>query len=85
MEIDIDWLSMRGGWVGLRGVGMVKSSVLEKNVLWEEIRYFVTSLVDANKFADVALCIGLLRISCIGGLMLPLVRAVRECIRIVLL
>jgi hypothetical protein len=46
---------------------MVKSCVLEKNVLRCETRYFVSSLVEVKKFADVALCIGLLRISFIGG------------------
>ena len=53
LETDIDWLSMRMDWVGLRGVGMVKSCVLEKNVLRCETRYFVSSLVDVDRFADV--------------------------------
>ncbi|MDR2707738.1 MAG: ISAs1 family transposase [Nitrososphaerota archaeon] len=53
LETDIDWLPMRSDWVGLKGVGMVKSSVLEKGVLRCETRYFVSSLVDINKFADV--------------------------------
>jgi predicted transposase YbfD/YdcC len=53
LETDIEWLPTRFDWVGLRGVGMVKSSVLEKNVLRKETRYFVTSLVDVERFADV--------------------------------
>lgn len=53
LETDIDWLTKKAVWVGLVGVGMVKSSVWEKNVLREETRYFVTSLVDVEKFADV--------------------------------
>jgi len=32
---------------------MVKSSFLEKNVLREEARYFVSSLVEVEKFVDV--------------------------------
>jgi predicted transposase YbfD/YdcC len=53
LETDIDWLPMRFDWVGLKSVGMVKSCVLERGVLRCETRYFVSSLVEVEKFADV--------------------------------
>jgi len=38
-------------WAGLCAIGMVKSSVLEKEVLREETRYFITSLTDVSTLA----------------------------------
>ena len=52
LETEIDWLSQKPDWVGLKAIGMVKSSVLEKDVLREESRYFVTSLADVKAFAE---------------------------------
>ena len=52
LETEIDWLSQKPDWVGLKAIGMVKSSVLEKDVLREESRYFVTSLADVKVFAE---------------------------------
>jgi len=53
LETDVDWLTKKVDWVGLRGVGVVKSCVLERGVLCEETRYFVASLVDVDMFVDV--------------------------------
>jgi predicted transposase YbfD/YdcC len=53
LETDIAWLHQKPDWVGLNAIGMVKSSVWEKDILREETRYFITSLTDVNKFADV--------------------------------
>lgn len=56
LETDIDWLGQRNDWAGLRGIGMVKTSVtsLKTGEFTEESRYFLTSLTDVHKFADAA-------------------------------
>jgi len=51
-ETDIDWLHQKPAWVGLNGIGMVKSSVWEKDILREETRYFITSLTDVKTFSE---------------------------------
>ena len=51
LETEIDWLSQKPDWAGLNAIGMVKSSVWEKEVLREETRFFVTSLTDVKVFA----------------------------------
>ena len=38
-------------WAGLSGIGMVKSKVEKKGKVYEESRYFITSLTDINEFA----------------------------------
>lgn len=49
---DIEWLNQKPEWIGLRGLGMVKSNVTENGEMREYIRYFITSLTDLNEFAD---------------------------------
>jgi len=51
LETDIDWLPQKADWAGLGAIGMVKSKVLEKDILREETRYFITSLTDVKTFA----------------------------------
>ena len=51
LETDIDWLSQKTEWVNLNAIGMVKSKVFEKGVWREEVRYFITSLIDVETFA----------------------------------
>jgi len=51
LETDIDWLFQRSEWSNLKGIGMVKSTVLEKGIVRQETRYFITSLTDVNDFA----------------------------------
>jgi len=51
LETDTSWLHQRSEWAGLRSIGMVKSSVIEKDVLREEKRYFITSLTCVDQFA----------------------------------
>jgi len=51
LETEIDWLYQKPDWAGLRGIGMVKSSVWEKDSLREETRYFITSLIHVETFA----------------------------------
>jgi len=51
LETAIDWLHQKPDWAGLGAIGMVKSSVWEKNSLREETRYFITSLTDVGTFA----------------------------------
>jgi len=51
LETEIGWLAQRLEWSGLKAIGAVKSSVLEKHVLRKETRYFITSLTDVNLFA----------------------------------
>ncbi len=49
---DISWLEQRGEWSGLKALGMVKSTVTEKEETRKDTRYFITSLTDINEFAD---------------------------------
>ena len=53
LETQIDWLLQRPEWVGLNGIGMVKTKVLEMNTgkVTEDCRYFLTSLTDIDTFA----------------------------------
>ena len=51
LETDIGWLTQKPEWANLNAIGMVKSRVLEKEVLREESRYFITSLTDVKGFA----------------------------------
>jgi predicted transposase YbfD/YdcC len=52
LETNIDWLYQKPTWVGLRGIGMVKSSVWEHDILREETRCFITSLTNVTAFAE---------------------------------
>lgn len=51
LETEIGWLPQKLDWVGLNAIGMVKSSVWEKDSLRKEVRYFITSLNDVKVFA----------------------------------
>jgi len=51
LETDIEWLTQKSSWPGLRAIGCVCSEVLEKGKTRVENRYFITSLVDVEKFA----------------------------------
>ena len=51
LENNIDWLHSRNEWTNLNAIGMVKSTVLEKDVIREETRYFITSLMSVDLFA----------------------------------
>ncbi len=42
---DIDWLSMKNDWEGLRSICMVKSKITEKNKTSSETRFFISSLI----------------------------------------
>lgn len=49
---DLSWLEQAGEWSGLKGLGMVKSTVTEKEKSRQYTRYFITSLTDLHEFAD---------------------------------
>jgi len=51
LETNIDWLPGRNEWTNLNAIGMVKSTVLEKDKVREETRYFITSLMSIDLFA----------------------------------
>jgi len=51
LETNITWLHNRGEWTNLNGIGMVKSTVCEKDKIREETRYFITSLLSVDLFA----------------------------------
>ena len=53
LETGVGWLSSRVDWCGLNAVGMVRSTVEEKGKTTVETRFFVTSLVDIDRFVDV--------------------------------
>jgi predicted transposase YbfD/YdcC len=52
LETNIGWLEQRENWLELKAVGMVKSTVCEKDKIRIETRYFITSLTDVNKFSE---------------------------------
>ena len=54
LETDIDWLPQKSEWADLNAIGMIKSKVVEKDILREETRYFITSLTDVKVFAKAA-------------------------------
>ena len=52
LETELDWLHQKPEWAGLNAIGMVRSRVLEKDILREETRYFITSLTDVETFSE---------------------------------
>ena len=48
---DISWLEQKAEWCGLKALGMVKSTVTEKDKTREFTRYFIASLTDIDEFA----------------------------------
>jgi len=52
LETDIDWLAQRSDWAGLNAIGAVKSAVYEKGETRTQMRYYITTLTEATKFAD---------------------------------
>jgi len=51
LATDIDWLWQKPEWTNLNGIGMVKSTVTENEVLRKETRFFITSLTNVDDFA----------------------------------
>jgi len=52
LETDIDWLTQKPDWKGLRAIGAVRSHVEGKGAVRCETRYFITTLTDTRAFAD---------------------------------
>lgn len=48
---ELSWLEQREEWCGLKGLGMVKSTIIEKEETRQCTRYYITSLVDCSEFA----------------------------------
>jgi len=48
---DVKWLD-DGKWANLQGIGMVKSTVTQKEKVTTATRYYITSLKDGTKFAE---------------------------------
>ena len=49
---DIDWLiDARKDWTGLFGIGMVYRTVTEKDMVREEVQYYIGSIKDVSQFA----------------------------------
>lgn len=49
---DISWLEQKYEWCGLKALGMVKSTVTDKDETHEFTRYFITSLTNLEEFSD---------------------------------
>lgn len=49
---EIDWLEQKEEWCGLHALGMVTSTVTEREETRKYTRYFITSLTDIHEFAD---------------------------------
>jgi predicted transposase YbfD/YdcC len=52
LETDIGWLTQKSDWAGLRGIGAVRSTVIENGRTRIGVRYFLTSLSDIKHFSD---------------------------------
>jgi len=50
LETDIEWLTQKPEWKGLRAIGRVQSFIFEKEKMTEETRYFITSLFSLDDF-----------------------------------
>ena len=51
---DLSWLGQKEEWRGLKSLGMVRTTVIEKDKETEFTRYFISSLTDMDEFADSA-------------------------------
>ena len=49
---ELSCLEQKDEWMGLKGLGCVKSTVKEKDETREFTRYFINSLADLDEFAD---------------------------------
>lgn len=49
---SVDFLPTKDSWCGLAAIGATRTTVLEKDKMRTEIRYFITSLTCVKKFAD---------------------------------
>lgn len=50
---DLSWLEEAEDWKGLRAVGMATAQVVKDGKTTADTRYFISSLTDIGKFADV--------------------------------
>lgn len=48
---DLLWLEQKDEWIGLNGLGMVRSMIEESGEIHDFTRYFITSLTDVNEFS----------------------------------
>jgi predicted transposase YbfD/YdcC len=51
LKTDINWLTQRAEWSGLKSVGMAKSIITRGEKTSFEIRFFISSLTDVEEFA----------------------------------
>ena len=51
---DPDFLKLHGEWRDLRGVGMMKSRIIEGETTTEETHYYISSLEDVREFSIAA-------------------------------
>jgi predicted transposase YbfD/YdcC len=52
LETEIGWLSQKPDWANLNAIGMVRTTVIEKDDVRTDTRYFIASLTDVNEFAN---------------------------------
>ncbi|MDE6516394.1 MAG: ISAs1 family transposase [Acetatifactor sp.] len=48
---DLSWLEEQEDWTGLKALGMVKSTVIKNEKTSTDIRYFISSVTDLDRFA----------------------------------
>lgn len=48
---DLSWLEEQRDWSGLKALGMVKSTVTRNDTTSSDIRYFISSVTDLDRFA----------------------------------
>lgn len=51
LNTDVDWLSAKSKWIGIKAIGMVHSKVQTGDIITQQDRYFITSLSDVKTFA----------------------------------
>lgn len=54
LTTDVEWIENRDEWAGLNAVGMVRSTRIIDGIESTEERFFITSLIDAEKFSEAA-------------------------------
>jgi predicted transposase YbfD/YdcC len=52
LESNIDWLPQHSQWSNLQAIGMVRSTVFEKDKERTETRYYAASITDVEQFAN---------------------------------
>ena len=48
---DLSWLEEQNDWLGLKALGMVKSTITRNGITSTDTRYFISSVTDMDRYA----------------------------------